>query len=357
MTKRVLLLIEALNQGGAERQLSYLASGLNEKGLDVRLITFYKGDNFYKDYLNDNGVKAECLNSDSNKLKRIIGIRKLIKKWKPDLVISFLNGANLAACIARMFTNFNLAVSERNTTQILTKKEKLKFFLYRWADRIVPNSFSQAEFIEKNYPNLMPKVKVITNMIDINKFSPYQETIKNDVPEIITTARVTPQKNVLTYLEAIAELKRRRCDIHFNWYGRVDDDGTYWQQIQDKIKELGISNYVTFHGPTKNILEKYHKSDIFFLPSIYEGFPNVLCEAMACGLPSIATKVCDSPRILQDERWLVDPKDPIKMADALQNMINLSDLQKLDIVNKNRKQIMELCSEETFIKNYLNLLS
>ena len=202
----------------------------------------------------------------------------------------------------------------------------------------------------------MPKVSVISNMVDTEKFSPAKEKALNEVPQIITTARVTPQKNVLTYLDTIAEIKKRHIEAHFNWYGRIDDDGNYWLQIKNKIKELDISDYVTFHGPIKNIEEKYRESDIFFLPSLYEGFPNVLCEAMACGLPSIATNVSDSQRILQDERWLVNPNDPIKMAVVLHEMINLSDLQKLDIGNYNRIQIKELCSEEAFIKKYLEIL-
>lgn len=354
--KRFLLLTDAMVQGGAERQLAYLAIGLKRRGNEVRLITFYPEKNFYEEDLTKEGIHTEYLPNGENGLKRAKIIFNLVKSWKPDLTVCYKSGSSMAACIARMFSKFNLAVSERNTNQGISKRDRLRFFLYNWAHHIVPNSFSQADFIKKNFTNLYSKVKVITNMIDLDKFRMREIIPENQIPQIITTARITPQKNVLRYLEAIKALKNRNIKCHFNWWGRVDDNSDYWEKVKAKIQEYQIEDMVTFYGPTKNVIEEYYKNDLFLLPSLYEGFPNVLCEAMACGLPSIATDVCDSPYILQEKKYLVDPYNPEDMANKIVSLLFLSKDKIKMISKKNRQRIESLCSEEQFINSYLNLL-
>ena len=352
--KRILLLIDEMGQGGAERQLSYLAIELKKADCDVRLVKFYQGDNFYGRDLLDNGIETESLLTGQNSLKRPLAIAKLVRQWNPDMVVAYKTGTALAACIAKFFTRFNLVVSERNTTQRLSRKERVKFFLYRFADHIVPNSFSQSEFISKHFPKLMPRVTVITNMIDMDKFHPAVNHIEGEVLNIITAARIAPQKNVLNYLDAIALLRDRGVKAHFHWYGHPDNKA-YFTEV-DKQKELGLEDMITFHGASQGIADLYRKMDIFCLPSLYEGFPNVLCEAMACGLPAIATAVCDSARILTDTRFHADPSNPTSIADALERMITLTTKERSSIGKRNTERISGLCSAKAFSDKYLSLL-
>lgn len=353
--KRILLLIDEMGQGGAERQLSYLAIELKKADCDVRLVKFYQGDNFYGRDLLDNGIETESLLTGQNSLKRPLAIAKLVRQWNPDMVVAYKTGTALAACIAKFFTRFNLVVSERNTTQRLSRKERVKFFLYRFADHIVPNSFSQSEFISKHFPKLMPRVTVITNMIDMDKFHPAVNHIEGEVLNIITAARIAPQKNVLNYLDAIALLRDRGVKAHFHWYGHLDNK-PYFTEVVDKQKELGLEDMIIFHGATQDIADLYRKMDIFCLPSLYEGFPNVLCEAMACGLPAVATAVCDSIRILTDSRFQAEPSNPTSIADALERMITLTTKERSSIGKRNTERISDLCSAKAFSDKYLSLL-
>lgn len=353
--KRILLLIDNMGQGGAERQLSYLAIELKRAGCDVRLIKFYSGENFYGPDLIANGIEVETLSAGKSSLKRPFVIAKLVRQWHPDMVVAYKTGTALAACIANFFTCFNLVVSERNTTQRLSRKERVKFFLYRFADHIVPNSFSQAELISKHFPKLMPRVTVITNMIDMDKFHPAVNHIEGEILNIITAARIAPQKNVLNYLDAIALLRDRGVRAHFHWYGHLDNK-PYFTEVVDKQKELGLEDMIIFHGATQDIADLYRKMDIFCLPSLYEGFPNVLCEAMACGLPAIATAVCDSARILTDTRFHADPSNPTSIADALERMITLTTKERSSIGKRNTERIFGLCSAKAFSDKYLSLL-
>lgn len=353
---KFLLMTDAMGQGGAERQLACLAEELKKIGHKVRLVTFYDNGNFYAPQLEKAGVKMEIFLGGQNPRRRPFIILDIIREWTPDMVIAYKPGTAMASCIARIFHKFNLIVSERNTTQVLSLSERIRFFLYRWADHIVPNSQSQADFIACHYPNLKPKVSVITNMVATETFIPGKETVENDIPQVITTARITPQKNVLTYIDAIAELKRRNIPVHFNWYGRIDDHNDYWKRIQDSIKRNRVHDMITFHGLTQDSVAAYQKADIFFLPSEYEGFPNVLCEAMSCGLPAIATDVCDNSSILTDSRWLCDFKSPVDMADKIEAMLCLPLESRNQIGCDNRRIIEKLCSPTTFVDKYLNLL-
>ena len=352
----ILLLTDGMPQGGAERQLVYLASGLKEGGNAVRLVTFYPVANFYEDDLINKGINIECYPKGRNGIKRAFIIRNLVKKWKPQMVISYKPGTCMAACLARMITKFNLVVSERNTTQKLSKKERIKFYLYQFADHIVPNSFSQAKYIQANFPELYSKVTIITNMLDIDKFYK-KENQKNTYLQILTVARISPQKNIINYLDAIKIIIDKGIRVHFNWYGRLDDNTGYWNKIEKKIEELNIANYVTFHNPTNDLLRVYNSHDIFLLPSQYEGFPNVLCEAMACEMPCLASKVGDNPFILKDFEWLINPNDSENIASTVIKMINLTPSVRKEIGKKNRDHIWNQCSEESFIKKYISLIN
>ena len=169
--KRVLCLIDSMGSGGAQRQIAGLACLLRAAGYGVKVV-WYHTEDFYKSTLDTNGVEYSniILKGAFAKAK---GVLNEIRKYDPDVVISYLDGPCFIACLGKILGyRYRLIVSERNTTQHLTFKEKLKFFLYRAADFIVPNSVSQQKFIEANYPNLSAKVRTITNFVDLDTFKP-----------------------------------------------------------------------------------------------------------------------------------------------------------------------------------------
>lgn len=353
--KRVLLLIDTLRQGGAERQLSALAANLTRRGHQVRLVKFYPGENFYAADIASEGLTAETFEEGKSALGRIRTIAKLAKSWKPDMVISYSNGTNMAACLAKLLTRFNLTVSERNTTQSLSWRERVKFRIYRLADKVVPNSQSQGDFIRKHAPWLREKTVVIHNVIDSEKFHPAERPAKNEVPMVLTTARVTPQKNVLNYLEAIAILRDRGVKAVFKWYGRVEGD-VFPKAVLAKRKELELEDIVEFPGSAKNVDELYRNCDLFCLPSSYEGFPNVLCEAMASGMVCVASEVCDNPYILTVAKRLFDPQSPQAIAYAIEKALSIREEHMVKEGKANRERILYLCSPETFVKKYEGIM-
>ena len=176
LMKRILCLIESIGSGGAERQLTGLAVMLKQRGYEVE-VCYYVEQEFYLPFLQGNGVRSCFLKEAVNAKKRFFAIRNHIRHFQPDTIISYSTSPSMITCLLKLLgAKYNLIVSERNTTQGLGKMVKLRFNLYRWANHIVPNSHSQAAFIEKNFPVLSRKVKVITNFVDTRKFSPSQKT-------------------------------------------------------------------------------------------------------------------------------------------------------------------------------------
>lgn len=356
MTKKILLLIESLGSGGAERQLVGLASMLKKDGNEVKVLTYYPKD-FYKHVLDEAGVEYEYLAAAQDKKGRIFALAKTIKNYMPETLICYSPSAAMIACLLRIVGyKYKLIVSERNSIRNNNKRQKLKFFLYRWADYIVPNSHEQEMFIATNYPRLINKTELITNFVDTDYFIPSPNYEPHQKCQIICVGRDNPQKNQLRFIEAVKKLADKKLEFKVDWYGSFESE--YGRQCVQKIVDMHLEDWIAFRGETKNVREEYRRHDVFCLPSIYEGYPNVLCEAMSCGLPVVCSNVCDNPIIVNDGEngLLFTPEDVEDMATKLEMIIKMSAIDKKQMSEKNRKRSIQLFSAETFLSKYNKLI-
>lgn len=355
--KKILLIIEHLGSGGAERQICGLASFLTQRGYPCRLIT-YVDNQFYEPYLIQNSVDYEFVPDLWDKKTRVFNLVKYLRKYKPDVVISYLPSVTMTTCLSRMFYNCKLIVSERNNNTSKSFNDFIRFNLYRMADYVVPNSFSQGGFIKDNFAFLKRKIVPIVNFVDLDKFVPANEKPNNEKYRIITVARYTSQKNCLTYLEAISILKRQKINVHFDWYGSKSYDPSYYKKVVEKTLELRIEDYITFHDSSEDIVTEYQKSDAFCLPSLYEGYPNVVVEAMSCGLPILCSDVYENSQIVENCKngFLFDPSDPKSIASAVVKIMGTpkSEVAQMGILN--RQQCVERNSSRKFVESYINLI-
>ena len=337
--KKVLCLIDSLGSGGAERQLWGLFLLLRSRGYRTD-IACYSNHIFYTDSFIGDIIVLHA----ANRWSKISVIRKLIEKNRYDVVIAYKDGPAFIACILKILgMKFRLIVSERNTSQIMNWRDKLKFMSYRYADFIVPNSYSQREFIVKHFPIFNSKTVTITNFVDLNKFFPIDYGKSNGVLRILIVARIAYQKNVLNFLSVIEALKIKGLKIHFDWYGnpQVGED-SYVKDCFEQVQKLGIEDYITFYPSEKNIIEKYQYCDVFCLPSLYEGFPNVICEAMACGKPIICSHVCDNPFLVKENinGFMFDPLDKNDMIFTIVKMLDMTHKQ-LEEMGHNSRRLAE----------------
>lgn len=351
---KVLLLIDSLASGGAQRQLVILANELCKKH-DVTLMTYYPLD-FYQHQL-DKRVNRLFVAKATNTLLRIPRIYAALKKNSPNVVISYLDTPSIIACACKLMgLQYKLIVSERNTTQHLSQKERIKFFLYRVADAIVPNSHIQTSFIEKHYPLYKSKLTTITNCADLRTFVPdYSKKKEHGV--ILCVGRITHQKNILRFIEAINMVRECGTTISVKWFGSRSDPA-YFKKCKEKIEEYGLQQHFIFYNASKDIHKEYQQAEVFCLPSLYEGFPNVIGEAMCCGLPVLCSDVCDNSVLVkhEDNGLLFDPLNAESIRDSIVEFFNMKEEKKKDMGHRSRKRAEEILNKETFVKKYLNLI-
>ena len=360
--KKILCLIDTLGVGGgAERQMLGLAIFLKEMGYDVDLVA-YHNEVSYVELIRQANLNVEILNVKNSKWAKLCAVRQYIKSSGGyDCVIAYKDGASIISCLLKLLGDkFRLIVSERNTNQGISKRDRLKFFLYRFADYIVPNAHAQEEFIKQNFPQLKNKVVTITNYTDTSHFHPV-ETVSNDKLNVLTVARVASQKNILNYLEAIYLLKQKGYGdkAHFDWYGKVQQgEEEYAEMCYKKVKELSLDDMIDFHPATQKVAKCYQNCDVFCLPSNYEGFPNVVCEAMSCAKPIACSRVCDNPHIVQEDinALMFNPQDVNSICTVLMRMIDMPQSQRVEWGISSRSIAETLFSKETFVQKYIRLI-
>lgn len=358
--KKILCFIDAFSLGGAERQLIGLAMFLKQKGYDVTLLAYHQ-ENFYEGLLQSNKLHYEILQTGESQWSKVKAVRRYIKQQNGfDWVIAYKNGPCIIACILKLLgLKSKVLVSERNTTQILTKRERTKYFLYRFADYIVPNSYSQAKFISVHVPSLKQKIVTITNFTDTEHFATVNKK-QMPVLKAMTAGRIAKQKNILKFLEAISIVSKNGIkDILFEWYGDVQPgEESYGEQVLSEVQDLGLDDIISFYPATKDIVKKYQECDVFCLPSIYEGFPNVICEAMSCGKPIVCSNVCDNPQIVENGKngFLFNPNDVKDIAKCITRIYKMSQDMRNKMGKVSRTIAEQKFSEQAFVEKYITLI-
>lgn len=352
---KIILFTDCLVGGGAQRQLVGLAILLYRSGYNVKVATYYDID-FYKSYLDDAHVCNELIPGADNTKKRILAVRNYFKKEAPTHVIAYQETPSLVASAAKVLgCRFNLIVSERNTTQVIRLNERVRFFLYRWANHIVPNSFSQEKFLKEHYPWMTSKIRTITNFVDLDYFG-YVDHSKRDVPEIVVAATIRASKNTLGFIEAV-RLLANHCKFHISWYGKEGLYIDYFNECQKKIDEYGLGSFIELKEKSKSIRAKYQEADFLCLPSFYEGTPNVICEAISVGLPVICSNICDNSIYVHngENGFLFDPEKPSDISEKMKTILQIGTEDYIRMRHSSREFAERLLSPVVFVNSYEKL--
>ena len=358
--KKILLFIDSLGAGGAQRQLIGLASMLKDNGYSVKVATYYN-HSFYKYILDEKKIDYECFNVNSR--LSWINLIRCVSNFKANVLISYQTNPNSIACVVAAICRIPLIVSERNTHQYLSLKDKIIFNLYRFADFVVSNSYSETAYINARFPFLRNKTYTIPNFVDLNRFSPSAK-YRNDEKIILIVASVKASKNTKSFIWAYYQAYLQGCNVKVLWYGvnRKEDDlienVIYVEECKQMINDLGIEAKFQLLPKRQDIQNVYHEADVFCLPSYFEGTPNALCEAMASGLPIIASNVCDNPRFVKpaENGWLFDPNDINDMVATIIKISQASYITLSRFGENSRRFVEAMCAEEDFVKKYIQLI-
>lgn len=355
---KILCFTDGFNQGGAERQLIGLANLLQQHGFDVTLASYHK-ENFYRSLMDSCNLKYDFIESSGLQLSKLVSCYKYFKTKGFDCVISYKGGCNQICCLLKAIgMSFKLIVSERCLVYDFNAFQKRKFFLYRFADYIVPNSYAQEKFIGEHYPKLLAKTVTITNFTDIDTFVPVKNETHSKL-RVLVTARISHQKNIKRFIEALSILKKENLSIDVKWFGNVNfGEDTYALECKELIERYGIGDIFHLLPATTSISTEYQSCDVFCLPSIFEGYPNVVCEAMSCGKPVLCSNVCDNSTIVEDgvNGYLFDPYNIMDIVQAFKKVYSLSTNQREEMGTKSREMAVVKFSKKTFVNKYIKLI-
>lgn len=357
--KKILCLIDGLGSGGAQRQLVGLADLLKRKGYNVKLVWYHKAD-FFRNYLEEHNVQYEQL-SASNVLTKAFKLVNIIIKNEPDVIVAYMGGPTRLACCLKMFRiKSKIIVSERNLTQSIHFKERVKFFMYRWADYIVSNSQAQTNFINKHFKKLRSKTITIRNFVNSNYFVPSHKQISHTGKrKFLVVGRIAQQKNIIAFMQAVRKALDLGVSFEVDWYGRVSaNQEEYNEKVLQIYDKLQLQNCLHFHQHTQNVLKKYQECDVFCLPSLYEGFPNVICEAMSCGKPILCSNVADNAFLVHEGKngILFNPTVVDDMAEKIILFCSKTGKELETMGEESRKIVMNNLAEENFVQQYIEII-
>lgn len=353
---KIILFTDCLGAGGAQRQLVGLADMLRQKCHEVTVVTYIDQD-FYKSFLDTKKIRNILLKKAAIHKYRIPIVYKFLKSEKPDVVIAYQETPSLIVCLCRLFgLRFKLIVSERNTTQKTKLIDRIRFLLYLKADAIVPNSYSQTQFLYNRFRWTRKKLRTIVNFVDLDTYNIVPHN-RHKVPKIVVVASVWQPKNTIGLLQACKILNSRNVEFTLDWYGLVDNYSDYTDMCFKYIHDHNLSN-VSLFPKTKNIVEKYHDSDFFCLPSFYEGTPNVICEAISCGKPVICSDVCDNSKYVVDgyNGYLFDPNDINSIANRIEEAICCPEIDYNQMCLNSREIAERSFSKQRFIQEYEQII-
>ncbi|MEW6260541.1 MAG: glycosyltransferase family 4 protein [Thermodesulfobacteriota bacterium] len=313
-------MIPTLEGGGAERQLSYLAPKLVENGWNVHIAVLRRGPNY--DRIRKERVEIHEVSYRGHYDPMIVWeLICLIRRLQPDIVQTWLTMMDILGGLAANICRVTWVLSERcggkaNSPNI--KKYLRRFFGLRWADAVVANSqagvdYWKSEIQRKN------NVHLIRNglaMIQIESVHPYPKQalgIKEYQRMVLFAGRMCEQKNVQEFLKSVS-IAAQEHDV----MAIICGDGPDIQKLRITAKCLGIQDRVQFKGYVNELWALMKAADVFVSVSLWEGMPNTVMEAMACGCPLIVSDIPEHREILRENHALfVNPYDPKDIANAI----------------------------------------
>lgn len=306
--KRIALIIPTLKGGGAERVASVLSNGLALNGHEVYVIV-------YEDHEHDYSYSGKLLslNVPHKKtivgkcfcfVKRIIKLRTIKNQYSIDTAISFLDSANILNILTK--GKSTTIVSVRNYISLSNKGIYGKIgnlaieYIYKHADVIVCVSNLIRSTLAANFGlDDAQKNIAIYNPYDLNDIDRLKkdELTKDELtifshPTVIAVGSLTDQKGHWHLLRSFSEVKKNIPDAKLVILGK----GDLFKYLKQLSVDLKLEDDIFFLGFKRNPYQYLNKATVFVLPSLFEGFPNALCEAMACGLPIISADCKSGPR-------------------------------------------------------------
>ena len=335
--KKVCFVLPSLAGGGAERVAVQVLSALDARRWDRSMYLFTREGPYLADLPPD--VHLSSAASES-RLGRVLELRRYIRDTRPDLVVSFLSyftvlaAAKMAGVGARVVFVLGTPMSAflNDADYHWTSPGRRTLFTmvtragYNMADAIATTSQGVSEDLTRHFGVRESAIRVVHNPIDVAAMrtavaepldAPDEHAWKH--PAIVSAGRLAEAKNYPLLIDAMALLRRRLPAARLFILGQGEQE----PQLRQQIASLGLSDAVRLCGFQRNPWKYIARADVFALTSRYEGFGNVLIEAMACGVPVVVTSSPGPLEIVRDnvDGVIVPDHTPAAVASALEAVL------------------------------------
>jgi glycosyltransferase involved in cell wall biosynthesis len=351
-TNIILLLITQMEAAGAQKAMLVLARGLQQRGHEIVVVTMYDKSDYVQQFQKQYGVKIIDLQMKPSGVSSVSRIKHavkglwrlytLLKSPKYNVIQTFSHYSNLIGPLIAFLARVPIRVS----SQRMSLKGSPKWL--KILDRIVTNSFLVDKMVAVseatrqfsiNHERIKPeKIVTIHNSIDLDRFFTVTKKseplirLRNELalPDsafvVLVVARLHTQKGHIFLIKAIPSILRRFSETHFVFVG----EGELRQSLEDQARAAGIEHVVHFIGTRQDIPDLLALSDVFVLPSLWEGMPNSVLEAMAMGTPVVATNVDGTPEVINDFKTglLVPPENSKALAEAVIALLEKPELRQ-----------------------------
>lgn len=284
--RKVMFFATGMSAGGAERVIATLANALAKQRLDL-VIVVVKGTGSAYELAPGVRLRSAGLEPGLKNLPRALRFyRRVVAQESPDVVASFSTKSDLIALLARLLfrTRGRLVVSERADPHSRARgMQRACDVLYRWADAIVCQSDVVADYYRRACPGA--SISVIPNPLDEACIGTPGAASRE--PTVISVGRLSDQKNHALSIRAFAEVRDALPDLRLRM--KVYGQGPREPELRELIRDEGLEGIVELVGIAPNVMRCNERAALFLFTSNYEGFPNVLLEAAATGIPTVTT--------------------------------------------------------------------
>ena len=360
---KILLVITGLAVGGAETQLVRVATRLKQRGWDVRVVTLIP-PRAYVDVLEQAGIPVATLGIRDKRpaLRPIWRLARVLREWKPDIVHSHMVHANLLARFVRPIASAKVVIGTAHNIQ---EGGRLRDWLYRLTDPLCDLTTHVCEAGAQRYirERMVPphKMRVVYNGVDTERFLPDGQVrlrIRREA-EIgkqfvwLAVGRLEAPKDYPTLIRAFARVSAAREDTLL-W---IVGDGPLRGQLEALSREMGLQLGVRFWGLRGDVSNLMNAADAFVMSSSWEGLPNALIEAQACGLPAVVTDVGGNAEIVVKEEtgFIVPPKNPDALAEAMLRLMALPVEMRQQMGRLARQRVEQQFSLDSVVTLWENL--
>lgn len=352
MKKKLFILIPTLGTGGGEKLVVDLARTINKEKFDVTIIClFSKKNSIYESLIKNQNIKTIYMNKKLGMdFKIIFKLIKLFNAEKPDIVHTHLNVMQFVLP-AIIFSRVKVRI---HTVHSIAQKEsegilrKIMYFSYKFF-KVKPVAICDVvkHTIMEVYNLKESKISCIYNGVDnkifyINK----NKEINTSTIRFITTGTLYEVKNHKLLIDAFAEIVKINTNINLTILG----DGELRSNLEDQIRQYSLEDKIELKGIVKDVAKELNNADVYVITSNYEGLPLSVLEAMACGLPIIATRAGGIVDIVKNNKngILIDINNKKQLINAMDILINNENLR-----NKMGTESYEFSKEYT-IKSMTN---